>query len=101
MIPQQGRTITTTYDSIHHSYPLAVTNPLGHETASQYYGVDGVPVSEGGFPGLLKSVTDVDNADTTTYRYDVFGRPTHTWLPGDTVGDPARASTILEYPTHA
>jgi hypothetical protein len=92
-IPQAGRTITTTYDAVHHSFPLTVTNPLGLQTAYRYYGVDGVAVVSGGEPGLLKSVTDVGNQDTTTHAYDVFGRPTHTWLPGD--GEDA--STILAY----
>ena len=78
-----ARTTTTEYDSVHHTFPLTTTNPLGYKTVTEYYGVDGVGLTNG-LPGQVKSTTDMQNGDTTYLRYDDFGRPTRTLLPGNT-----------------
>jgi RHS repeat-associated protein len=73
-----GNTSTVDYDSSA-TFPIAATNPLGHKTTTQYYGVDGVP-ADSGLYGQTKSVTDANKATATT-QYDVFGRPTLVTAP--------------------
>ncbi len=72
-----------------------VTNPVNLQTATQYYGVNGVAVDYG-LPGQVKSVTDVDNGDTTSYRYDIYGRLTKVIRPYDSFSQPTTAYTYYD-----
>jgi len=78
---------------------VSVTDPAGHTIETRYYCVAGEPCNPaaGQLPGLVESVRDVNNNDSTYYSYDTFGRLSKTWLPGDTPFDPNPASTLLEY----
>jgi RHS repeat-associated protein len=61
------------------TFPRIITNPLGQQTKTQYYGVDAV-LSDNGLYGQIKSVTDPNEA-TTAYQYDIFGRQTNKTRP--------------------
>jgi YD repeat-containing protein len=76
----KGNITNVAYDSSS-TFPKAVTNPLSHQTTTQYYGVDGVAADKGLY-GQVKSVTD-PNGNTTTSEYDTFGRMTLTVRPSD------------------
>ena len=67
-----GKTITTTFDTTYHTYPLQVTNPLGHTTTTEYDYTLGVPTV----------VTDT-NDSVTTATYDGFGRMETVCYPGE------------------
>jgi YD repeat-containing protein len=69
----RGNIATITYDSTN-AFPLVATNPLGHQTIIQYYGVGGV-LADKGLYGQVKSVKDPNNMVTTS-EYDPFGRKT-------------------------
>ena len=73
-----GNTTTMTYDGSF-TFPKVVTNPLGHQKTTQYYGVDGM-LADSGLYGQVKSVTDPNNAVITT-TYDVFGRKSQVNFP--------------------
>jgi RHS repeat-associated protein len=73
-----GNTSNVTYDSSS-TFPKIKTNALGHQTTTQYYGVDGVP-ADNGLYGQVKSVTD-PNIKTTSIVYDTFGRKTQITNP--------------------
>jgi len=68
-----GNVSRTGYDASF-TFPVAITNPLGHQSSFQYYGVNNVP-ADNGLYGQTKSDTDPNGA-TTSYGYDVFGRRT-------------------------
>lgn len=64
------------YDDTY-TFPKTVTNPLGQQVTTEYYGVDGV--SGNGLYGQIKSITYPKNPlDPTnpveSYEYDAFGR---------------------------
>ncbi len=88
----------TTYDATC-TFPMSVTNALGHTTVDTYYGVNGVPytgkergVAIAGRYGQLRSSTDPNGAQTWS-GYDEWGRPTVTVGPYDADGRPgARVS---------
>src|SRR5439155_10072788 len=61
------------------TFPKVVTNPLGHQKTTQYYGVDGV-LMDAGLYGQVKSVTDPNDAVIRT-TYDVFGRKSQVNFP--------------------
>src|SRR6266704_3985836 len=61
------------------TFPKVVTNPLGQQKTTQYYGVDGV-TADNGLYGQVKSVTDPNSAVITT-TYDVFGRKSQVTFP--------------------
>jgi RHS repeat-associated protein len=67
-----GNTTAISYDGSF-SFPKVTTNPLGHQTTTQYYGIDGVAMDTGLY-GQVKSVTDNANNVTTTTTYDPLGR---------------------------
>src|SRR2546428_694427 len=73
-----GNTTTMNYDGSF-TFPKVVTNPLGHQKTTQYYGVDGV-AADSGLYGQVKSVTDPNTAVITT-TYDVFGRKLQVNFP--------------------
>ncbi len=73
-----GNTTTMSYDGSF-TFPKVVTNPLGQQKTTQYYGVDGV-AADNGLYGQVKSVTDPNNAVIST-TYDVFGRKTQVNFP--------------------
>src|SRR5207247_9283234 len=82
-----GNTSSISYDASN-TFPRIVTNPLGHQTTTQYYGVDSV-AADNGLYGQVKSVTDPNNA-VVTRTYDVFGRRA-------TVTQPDGLSTTTTY----
>ncbi|MBI4698549.1 MAG: RHS repeat protein [Nitrospirae bacterium] len=65
-------TTTISYDSTY-TYPVQMTNPLGHAVSKAYDARFGKPLTE----------TDQNN-NTTTYTYDVFGRIVIITNPYDT-----------------
>ncbi|NKE71607.1 FG-GAP-like repeat-containing protein [Candidatus Manganitrophus noduliformans] len=67
-----GHTTTISHDGSF-TFPKVTTNPLGHQTTTQYYGIDGV-ATDTGLYGQVKSVTDNANNVTTTTTYDPLGR---------------------------
>ena len=73
-----GNTSTITYDASF-TFPKVVTNALGHQATTQYYGVDGVSATTGLY-GQVKSVTDPNGA-VTSVEYDVFGRKSKVTNP--------------------
>ena len=73
-----GNTTNLSYDGSN-TFPKIVRNPLGQQTTTQYYGVDGIPADKGLY-GQTKSVTDPNGAIATT-QYDSFGRKTLETLP--------------------
>ncbi len=74
----RGNMTTLTHDASQ-TFATTATNALGHQTNTTYYGVDGVAMNNGLY-GQVKTVTDPNNATTTT-RYDVFGRRTQVIQP--------------------
>ncbi|MCG3113080.1 MAG: fibronectin type III domain-containing protein [Candidatus Manganitrophus sp. SB1] len=83
-----GNKTTISYDGSS-TFPKVVTNALGHQMITQYYGVDGV-AADNGLYGQVKSVTD-PNAKVTTTTYDKFGRKIQ-------VNSPEGGSTTWSYP---
>ncbi len=73
-----GHTTTMTYGSSG-TFATAVTNPLGHRTTTQYYGVNDVPMDTGLY-GQVKQVTDPNGAVVTS-KYDALGRRTRVTQP--------------------
>lgn len=73
-----GNTVTVTYDSSL-TFPLIVTNPIGHQIVTQYYGVGGV-AADLGLYGQIKNVTD-PNSKVTNHEYDMLGRKTKMTNP--------------------
>ncbi len=79
----RGNTSTIAYDSGTNTFPLTVTNALGHVTTTAYYGVNGVVIDSGLF-GQVKTVTD-PNGRTASSTYDTFGRPSTSTAPNGLV----------------
>jgi YD repeat-containing protein len=77
-----GNTTTLTYDTSS-TFQKVITNALGHQTMTQYYGVDGV-TADTGLYGQVKSVTN-SNGEVTTTTYDVFGRKSQITYPNTLV----------------
>lgn len=81
-----GARSTIAYDTTHHLYPVAETNPLGQTTTRSWNFGCGQPATE----------TDL-NAQDTTYTYDALCRPVEQAGPGtrlqrwtrSNLGDPA------------
>jgi RHS repeat-associated protein len=74
-VSNKGNLTQISYDS-GFTFPKTRTNPLGQQTTTQYYGVDGVPASNGLY-GQVQSITDPNNASTIKL-YDPLGRRTKT-----------------------
>lgn len=72
----KGNVITTTYDDQYHTFPVSVSNILGHTSAATYDSGTGSVLTE----------TDA-NGQTTTYEYDDFGRLLKTYSPIDNYPD--------------
>ncbi len=66
-----GHVTTTEYDDSN-TLPKKVTNPLGHPTIKQYYGIDGMTTEKGLYAQLM-SIKDPNDA-ITQIEYDSFGR---------------------------
>lgn len=77
----KGNITSIAYDASN-TFPTIVTNPLGQQSVTQYYGVDGV-LADTGLYGQVKSSTDPNGASTTVI-YDAFGRKTKETLPDGT-----------------
>ena len=67
----KGNQRTITYD-VSSTFPTVVTDAMGYQTTTQYYGVNGV-LADTGLYGQVKSVTDPNGAVTAT-SYDALGR---------------------------
>ncbi len=70
--PKTNPATTIAYDTASYTYPVAITNALGHSSTATYDYRFGQPLTK----------TDV-NGNTTTYRYDVFGRIIEVTTPDD------------------
>jgi RHS repeat-associated protein len=78
---------TTVYDTAgYNTYPVSVTNELGHVTQTAYNYALGLPVS----------VTDPNGA-TTQASYDDFGRMTKIAAPGDSLAAPTLQIAYVNY----
>jgi RHS repeat-associated protein len=96
-----GAITKTTYDSPANAsasafpsctFPISVTNALGHQLLSEYFGVNGTPNVDpstgfSGPYGQIKTKTDA-NGTKTQFSYDAWGRVTETVGPYDTVDLP-------------
>ena len=97
-----AQTTTTTYDANYHTLVTQVQGPaVGAYTPTEtreYYEVNESNSSLGsGLPGQVKRVYDVNNATSTWYQYDSFGRLLYRWLPGDTAWSTGYASQAYGY----
>ena len=91
-----GRSTTTAYDSLTKSYPVKLTNALGHTIETVYYGINegqGDSISGSGLPGQVKSTQDA-NQQKTCQIYDSFGRLSKVIGPKDSLALPA---ALYEY----
>jgi len=84
-----ARTSTTAYDSTYQTFPVSVTNPLGHQNRTGYWYND----AEVKHPYLANKifVWDPNNQQSTTVT-DGLGRPVSKFLPGESA-----ASTKIDY----
>ncbi len=86
-----GNVTTVSYDASLMLFPITATNALGHQVKTEYYGINGVALSDAsGFQGLwgeVKSVTDANNQKASRI-YDAFGRLVKSISPLDSVGYP-------------
>ena len=73
----QGRTTSTGYDPIYHTFPMTATNALGHTATSVHD-----PRT-----GQVLQVTDA-NGNTTHHEYDAFGTLVRTIQPTDSEAYP-------------
>lgn len=81
-----GGTTFTEYDSVHHSFPVAVVNALGHRTEYDYATPGGCAVAHAPGAGLVGSQRGPNELGSgTSWRrcYDVFGRIVAEYAPGD------------------
>ena len=93
---------TIAYDSDYHIFPLTTTNALSHTVTNEYYGVNGVALSSGGYAGLwgqLKSTTDPNNQQGSRV-YDVFGRLVKTISPLDSLSYPTSETEYAYFSTY-
>ena len=87
----ESKSTVITYDGQYGIFPTKVENALDQQAMAEYYGVDGILLSENGYKGLwgqTKSVTD-ENGQTQYVIYDDHGRTTEVISPEDS----------LQYPT--
>jgi YD repeat-containing protein len=87
--PSGARTTSIVYDSTYHTYPISITNPLGHTTTLTYNYTLGVPTSETGPNGA---------ATTVSAEYDVFGRLTKLIRPCDSSASPTLSIAYVNNP---
>jgi RHS repeat-associated protein len=91
-----GRTTTTVYDTLIHSYPVQVINALSQSVKTVYYGIN-ESGSDGlagfGLAGQVKYAQDLNN-QRVFQIYDIFGRLIKSIGPLDNEACPA---TIYEY----
>lgn len=74
-------------DPLFQAFPITETNAKGQSIQKKYYGIN-VPIdTEGLIPGLLESVTGLNNV-TVTYKYDALGRIKKEIIPPDTSSTP-------------
>ena len=88
-------TTTITYDNTVHMFPEQTTNALNQTVTMTYYGIDSAPLNNGGLQGLwgqARSKTDANNQTAYT-TYDVFGRPSTSISPLDSVALPTEQKT--------
>lgn len=82
----KNNAVTTAYDTLYHTFPVTVTNALGHTGTATYD------------PKTGNTLTETDaNDQTTTYVYDEFGRVTKVFGPLDLDDSPG---TLYFYGDH-
>ncbi len=95
-----GNTTQIVYDNSVHMFPVQTTNALNQTTTNAYYGINGVPLDNGGglkgLWGQSKSTTDA-NLQTALSVYDVFGRPVAAISPLDSIALPSSKKTYQIY----
>ncbi len=93
----KGNITRVTYDTTYNMFPLTTENALGHKVINEYYGVNGVALSDAsglqGLWGQLKSTTDLNNQNGKRV-YDVFGRGTAVVSPLDSIALPTQTTAI-------
>lgn len=86
-----NNTTTITYDNTVHLFPVQTKNALNQNVTMTYYGIDAVPLNNGnglqGLWGQERSKTDANNQTAYT-TYDIFGRPSTSISPLDSVALP-------------
>ncbi len=86
---------TINYDGTYNLFPLTTLNALNHTITNEYYGIGTVSLnSNDGYQGLwgqLKSTTD-PNLQKGQRTYDIFGRPTASVSPVDSIAFPTSKS---------
>jgi hypothetical protein len=101
-----ARVTTTAYETIFHTFPTQITNPLGHiERAAYDYRmgtlieIDGPNGANNGDSSLScasfwsANTTTVIADDVTCAHYDPFGRMTKLARPGDSAANPTMRAT--------
>ena len=84
-----ARTSTTAYEGTYHTFPVSVTNPLGHQTRTGYWSDE----TEVGHPYLANKIFSWDaNNQQSTAVVDGLGRTVSSFLPGEGV-----ASVKIDY----
>ena len=92
----KGNTTTLAYDSTSTFLKTTTSpSPANLVTTTQYYGVDGQPLTLGLY-GQVMSVTDA-NGQMVTTTYDALGRQRTTTVPGT----PTNLVTTIAYPSAA
>lgn len=74
---QNNTTITTSYDTFYHTFPITVTYPNGSTDLTQYNWQRSTVLTDTPLDATT-TMTDV-NGLVTEMRYDRFGRPSKTW----------------------
>lgn len=92
-----GNTTTIAYDASWGIFPVTATNALGHAVVNEYYGVEGVPLDDGGghagLWGQLKSTTD-PNQQTGQRVYNALGDLVAVVSPLDSIDFPTMITDI-------
>ena len=92
-----GNVARVTYDTTYNMFPMTTENALGHKVINEYYGVNGVALSDtSGLQGLwgqVKSTTD-PNQQQGKRSYDVFGRTAAVVSPLDSIALPTQTTEI-------
>ncbi len=98
----KNNTTSISYDTAYHIFPLQTINAISHQINNEYYGVNGVALSGGGYQGLwgqIKSTTDPNNQQGKRI-YDTFGRLTTTISPLDSLTYPTTLTTYTPTSTY-
>ena len=92
-----GYTNAVTYDVTYQTFPVTTTNALCQNVTTAYWGInatlDVTSVADAyDVPGLVASVTDVNNVRSDSY-WDVFGRARANVVPPDSAAAPTTTTS--------